>query len=129
MSRRRRGPRPESIVPAAQAATPVSGASVLPPQNRHERRREEKLPAFVFCRPVVIDTARADIDDWMLVQKIGALGQAGDGQAVQEYLLTHMEDIHGLLNRVVKGGTTGRPAAEFTPLLTEVLKKISNLGN
>lgn len=134
MSRNRNRGRsaPESIVPAVEAATPVSGAVQPVQPNRHERRRQTKAPAapaFVFSRPVVVDLSKSDIDDFVLVSQIAAFGQKGDNAGLTTYVGAHAVELIAFLDRVVVGGTKGRPMSEFMPLLTEVISRIGTQGN
>lgn len=127
MSRNRnRGQRSESTVPAIEAATPVAGAQQ--PRNDHNRGR--KVPEFQFSRPVVVDTSKADIDDFVLIAELSTMGKQGlSDQEATQIILSRVREVRDLLSRVVKGGTQGRPAAEFFPLVVKVVNEFGNQGN
>lgn len=83
----------------------------------------QQAAPFTFSRPVRVDRTKFEISDL----KVFALApQMAQDEATAQAAIPQLIDM---LERVVVGGLSGRPATEFWPLVQEVGRQLNGTGN
>lgn len=90
------------------------------PQSEHNAPAQSA--PFVFSRPVVVDLTKMEIPDLKIFASLSTLKDDAAAFAA-------LPGIIDMLDRVVIGGTAGRPTTELRPLIAEVIRQMSAAGN